>query len=483
MKNPLHSLRFLGSALVVAAFLVGGTAMWLVNTSKYEWREHLQTAYYAGLALYDTLQVGTAPPVGVTVGKLPDPDQALAAAGSLRQMAGVSPSVRITNIPIPGDPSNTATSAPLNLAILSPDLIYRIADLPYRDGQPPAETMGEITRKLASFCSDPRVLAKVGDGPWYEVNGNALWGCAAAPPDRRILAVLFAVIGGAILITVALNASSEFSAFAEQLRNRRRVGGPTHYDTQGPQELQDIVSSVNSYLEGEREQLAGRAAVLSGVSHDLGTPATRLRLRAALIDDPQLRQKFETDIDSMTGIIQSVLTYTHVEMDAEAPRSLSLTSLIDSIIANYQDTGRPVKFRKTKDVIVQGGQSIFMSRQGYGVVSNDRDIVIFGRPVSLGRAITNLIENAIKYGRRATVTLETDARNATILIEDEGSESTASEIESLMAPFQRGENTATIDGHGLGLTIVATIAKLHGGSLTFEDTPTGVCARLVIQRS
>jgi signal transduction histidine kinase len=96
--------------------------------------------------------------------------------------------------------------------------------------------------------------------------------------------------------------------------------------------------------------------------------------------------------------------------------------------------------------------------------------------------MTNLIDNALKYGRRATVTLETDAQSATIVVEDEGSDSSAKDIEALMAPFQRGNNTATIDGYGLGLTIVATIANLHGGSLSFEDTPIGVAARLKIQR-
>jgi signal transduction histidine kinase len=291
-----------------------------------------------------------------------------------------------------------------------------------------------------------------------------------------------AVVAIATIITLTLNVPQPFLSFAEQLRNLRRVGGSIRYDAQGLEELQEIIRAVNEYLDFEREQLAGRAAVLSGVSHDLGTPATRLRLRAALIEDPRLRDKFETDIDSMTGIIESVLTYTQVEMGAEDPRDLSLTSLLDAIVSNYQDVDKPVTFRTSKDVIVQGGKSIFMSRQGYGVLSNDRDVVVSGRPVSLERAVTNLIENALKYGRRATVSLETDARTATIVVEDEGSETSASDIENLMAPFQRGGNTATIDGHGLGLTIVATIAKLHGGSLSFEDTATGIMARLIIQR-
>lgn len=483
MNNPLNNLRVIGSVLVIAALLMGGGTVWMWGKSTSDWRAHGTVAYNAGVTLYYALQNGTAPPVRIKVTPLSAADQVHATNGSFRQIAGAPVAPRITIVPILPDAANQITGASVTMAILAPDLTYGLADLPHRDGQTAAETMGAITRKLATFCSDPFVVAHMGDADWVEIDGNAVWGCAAAPPDRRILAALLAVVATGIFMTVALNLPMPFLSFAAQLRNRRRVGGPTRYDPTGPQELQEIITAVNNYLEIERGQLAGRAAVLSGVSHDLGTPATRLRLRAALIQDADLRQKFETDIDSMTGIIESVLTYTHVEMGAEEPRNLSLTSLLDAIVANYQDVGRPVTLRKAKDVVVQGGKSIFMSRQGYGVVSNDRDIVVFGRPVSLERAIINLIENALKYGRRATVSLEANAQSATIIIEDEGFESSAAEIEKLLAPFQRGENTTTIDGHGLGLTIVATIAKLHGGRLTFEDSATGVTARLAIQRS
>lgn len=483
MKNPFNSLRAIGPFLVLSALVIGGGTVWLWGASNSQWRAHTARGYQAGVTIYYALQNGTAPPPGVTLTRLPDADQTLAVAGSFRQIQGTPPAPRITIVPILPDASNKITGASVTMAILSPNLTYSLADLPKRDGQTAAETMGEITRKLATFCSDPFVLAHMGDADWVQIDGTAVWGCDAAPPDRRIFAALLAVVATAILMTVASNLPAAFLSFAEQLRNRRRVGGPARYDLEGPQELQEIMTAVNTYLEIERDQLAGRAAVLSGVSHDLGTPATRLRLRAALIQDADLRRKFETDIDSMTGIIESVLTYTHAELDAEPPRNLSVTSLIDAIVANYQDMGRPVTLRPAENTIVQGPQSIFMSRQGQGVVTNDRDTVVFGRPVSLERAITNLIENALKYGRRATVSLQADAQSATIIVEDEGSESSAAEIEELLAPFQRGQNTKTIDGHGLGLTIVATIAKLHGGRLSFEDTAAGVSARLTIQRS
>ena len=214
----------------------------------------------------------------------------------------------------------------------------------------------------------------------------------------------------------------------------------------------------------------------------LGTPATRLKLRTALIPDADLRAKLESDIDSMTGIIESVLTYTRAELDAEAPRQISLTSLIESIVADYQDTGSPVEFSGTEKLSVQGGQSLFMSRRGTGSLPEDDKVIVMARPIALGRAVSNLIDNAIKYGRRAKVGLEKDADSAMITVEDEGTNITAQEIKQLMAPFKRGSNTQTVGGYGLGLTIVSTVAALHGGTLTFEPGSKGLLAKITILR-
>ncbi len=482
MRARYNSLRVIGPALVLVALLIGAGTAWVWGRTTSEWRAHGDAAYNAGVIIYYAMQNGTAPPEGVSFSTLGAEDQVHASTGAFRRISGAPQAPYITILPISRDFANPTTGQPVLLTILSPDLRYSIADLHNRPGRTAAETMGAITRKLAIYCTDPIVVARMGASDWIEIDGSAVWGCDAAPADHRIPAALFAIISAAVLLTMAMNLPLPFAAFARQLRNRRRVGGPARYDTQGPQELQEIVDAVNGYLGIERDQLAERAAVLSGVSHDLGTPAARLRLRAALIENAELRKKFEADIDSMNGIIESVLSYTHAEIGAEQPREFSLTSLLDAIVANYQDVGHPVTFDKADEVIVHGGQSIFMSRQGYGVMSDERDTVIFGRPVTLERAITNLIENALKYGRRAVVSLETTAQTATVLVSDEGSNSSAADIEKLLAPFQRGDNTKTIDGHGLGLTIVATIAKLHGGSLSFEDTATGVRSRLILQR-
>ena len=476
------SLRTVITLFVALAFLIGVLATWAWVQSDARWRLHQAEAKSAGVSLYAALQNGASLPGGITLSPLSIDDQNSAASGDFLKVSIAPQVVRTTIVPILPDATDGRTAQSLTLVILSPDIVYPLAGLQKREGQTAAETTGEVLSLLASYCSDPIVLAHVGLRPWQRVDGSDIWNCDAAPSDLRILAALGALIAMAVLLTLLQNTAQHFTSFAHALRDRRRMDGPTSYDSPGPQELQDIVASVNTHLEQERAQLEGRAAVLSGVSHDLGTPATRLRLRTALIEDRELRSKLESDIDSMTGMIESVLTYTRAEMNAETSRKISLPSLLDAIVADYEDTGHNVTLRPIEDVLVQGGQSVFMSRRGTSVVSGTRDVVVSARPISLERAICNLVDNALKYGRRATVGLETTSDSATIIVDDDGSDTSAQDIEALLAPFKRGDNTQAVDGYGLGLTIVSTIAGLHGGALAFEDHGSGLRARLSIRR-
>lgn len=446
------------------------------------WRAHLDRAFSAGVALHGDLLRGPDKEGAISIQPLSPRDQRLADAGEFSQLSGAPKPTFVTNVPITTGSENPLDSTRLDFAVLSADLVYPLANLPPQVGNTAQSATGDLARLLASYCSDPVVLAQLDEAQWVQIDGASIWGCGATPPDRRVPAALIALIALAILVTYALNISSAFTTFAERLRGRRALGGPASYEAEGPGELQKIVDALNTYLEVERNQLQERAAVLSGVSHDLGAPATRLRLRAALIEDNELRERLEAEIDKMTGIIESVLTYTHAEMNAEPPRKLSLNSLIEAIVADYQDMDRPVTFRQSEDIVVRGASSVFMSRQGKGHVSGDRQIIITGRPVALQRAVTNLVDNALKYGRRATVGLDADADTATITVDDEGAGTSAEELEALMAPFQRGSNVTAISGFGLGLTIVSAIAKLHGGTLDFEDFPGGLRACLRIGR-
>lgn len=478
----VRSLRVGGVMLVVIAFALGLLASGIWFQSNARWDAHLDRAKFAGALLYDTLQAGSEPPHNVSVVALSQKDQMLANDGRFEVLSSAPQPALVTNLSIRSNDTFEITSELLNLAILSPDLRYPLASVSVRPDQPPGETLAALTQLMASYCSEPVMIAKAVDTPWVIVNGSTIWSCSAAPGDYRLLAAFLAFVSISILVTLVLNSSAQFSEFAQMLRARNRIGGPSAYDTDGLMELRDIVSAVNDYLAIERDRLADRVAVLSGVSHDLGTPATRLRLRTALIQDEELRTKLNSDIDSMTGIIESVLTYTQAELDAEAPRRISLTSLIEAIAADYQDVGSPVEFHGSGRTSVQGAQSLFMSRRGIGSFREDDKVIVMARPVALGRAVSNLIDNALKYGRRAKIGLEKNADSAIITVEDEGTQVTAQDIEELMAPFKRGSNTKMIRGSGLGLTIVSTIANMHGGTLTFEPGTNGLIAKITIQR-
>ncbi|KJZ18678.1 hypothetical protein TW80_14365 [Loktanella sp. S4079] len=468
--------------LLALAFMAGiaSAALWLNATHR--WHAHLQSARFAGETLYDAITLGAEMPPGITQAPLPAYAQAVAQRGRFERLTNVPRPAMVTHLTLNADHADLLSGKSLRLAIVSSALRYPVSEIALSDTHSTKNTMGEITVLLATYCSDAMLFASIAGEDWQLFEGQGLWGCAASPADTRLGAVMLGLLALAILAGITTNAATDFSTFAGKLRSHRRLGQADMFTPVGPAELRDLIDAVNAYRIVEREHLAERALVLSGVSHDLGTPATRLKLRAALIADPELRGKFEADIDQMTGIIESVLTYTRAELSTEDARKLSLTSLVDAVVSDYEDIGKPVGFGATTKVVVEGGQSIFMSRRGRTEMTEESQIILQARPVALRRALTNLIDNALKYGRRAVVAIETDAEYAHILIEDEGGQDTILELQNMTAPFKRGANSASIEGFGMGLTIASTIAIEHGGSLSFEPGKMGLVARLSIAR-
>ncbi|MFV2034165.1 MAG: histidine kinase dimerization/phospho-acceptor domain-containing protein, partial [Halocynthiibacter sp.] len=326
----------------VLAALAGGLATGLWVQSQALWQAHLMRAFARGAELYGTLADPTdAAPEGMNLYPVPAELGQNGAASAISRLPGLPTPAFETSVSILAGRSTDVTGPRLSLRIFSAHLRYPVGEIESTGTQSPAAALGAVARVLASYCSSPVVFARFGDGGWVRIDGDNIWGCAAQPADRRLLAVLGFLVVLAILVTQISEVSGRFQRFASDLRKHAFLGGAHSYETEGPRELQDTMSAVNEYFALERERLEKRALLLSGVSHDLGTPATRLRLRTELIEDPVLREKLEADIDQMTGMIESVLTYTRSEMDQEPAQELSLLALIKSVVDDYADVGQP----------------------------------------------------------------------------------------------------------------------------------------------
>lgn len=475
------SLRLRASLWVLLAMATGAASMWIFMASNAVWRDHLARAYVTGLAVYDSLETGAPAPDGIEI---------------VRQTGQPSlpPNQYETIITFaPGRP-DAAFAAPsrrrLAVRMQSPDLQYPVQGVIRFGGTSNAAGLASVTRLLASYCSAPRLFVQLDEGAWTRIDGTEVWGCEAAPPDRRLWAFALAGLAVLLLLTRVAETAGAFSAFARALRDHR--SGAAGLPEAGPSELRDVVAAVNAYLTEERARLENRAMILSGVSHDLGTPATRLRLRTALIEDDTLRGKIESDIDQMTGMIESALTYTRAEIGDEPFRELSLTSLAEAVSDDYRDVGLPVRLTAPEPTRISGAASIFAAARPRALAAPEGPILIRARPIALRRAISNLIDNALKYGREAEVGIGADADEAWITITDRGSVLTQEDLTRLTGAFRQGSNAGAGDnaglsvglgaGVGLGLAIVSTIAGQHGGRLEFSHAEGAMVARLTISR-
>ena len=348
----------------------------------------------------------------------------------------------------------------------------------------PSKQLGEVIKLIANYCSDTVLFINNSKGNWKIIDGNSIWNCSAVPSDYRILSVFLILIPLGFLFSFAHEISQNFLRISKKLKKMSKSGKRDFLQENGPKELRSIIKTLNEYLILERQKLEQRITILSMVSHDLGTPATRLKFRVARIEKEEIRSKLETDINKMTQMIESVLTYTRSELNSEEETTMSLTSFLSAIVSDYEDQGKQVYFNDNLTKQLDKGTSIFGGKRSkLNIIEEDtRRVLAKIRPLSLQRAIENLIENSLKYGRKAIVSLQYNSKFAYINIDDESISMDEKTLKELTGPFKRGPNASFIDGVGLGLTIVSTIAEQHGGKIFFEKTNTGLKTILKISR-
>lgn len=232
-------------------------------------------------------------------------------------------------------------------------------------------------------------------------------------------------------------------------------------DVGGPTETRLAAEAFNGMQARLKRLIAERSRALAAVSHDLRTPLTRLRLRAELVDDETLRNQIHADIDDMQAMVDATLDYLRGLQDKEAIQIIDIHALLHSLVADEQALGRAVDF------------------------SGSRCTPYPGRISALKRALANLIDNAVKYGHAAHLSVVDDAESLHIVVTDDGPGIPAGDLERVVEPYIRLETSRSraTGGVGLGLAVARDAARLHGGELVLENHPEGgLKATLILPR-
>ncbi len=257
-------------------------------------------------------------------------------------------------------------------------------------------------------------------------------------------------IGGAYLIIFQL--TRRLRQITDQVRAFGQNGAVVPLDETGPMEVRALSAGFNQ-MAGDLQRHEGeRRLMLAGISHDLRTPLTRIRLAAELVEpkvDPQLGAGMIQDIEEMDSILRQFLDYAR-DGSEEAACNADLNEIVREVCSRY----------------LQGGHTLAVR---LGALPE-----FLFRPLALRRVVTNLVENGVRYGRlEIEVQTGVEAERFWLEVRDRGPGVPAELLASLNRPFVRGSAARLELGSGLGLAIVDRIVRSHGGQLELRNRPEG----------
>ncbi len=221
---------------------------------------------------------------------------------------------------------------------------------------------------------------------------------------------------------------------------------------EGPTEVVHAARAFNAMQRRIAGYMAERVEILAAISHDLQTPITRMRLRTELMDSEKDQLKFRQDLDAMNLLVKEGVTYARTLHGAtEPPCRIDADALLESMVADYEDTGQPVRLE---------------GHIGGPIVT---------RPNALRRILVNLVDNALKFGSEVSVRVENDAGRLAVAVRDNGPGIPPDQLEAVLKPFYRveGSRNRGTGGTGLGLAIAHQLAIAMGAELKLHNRAEG----------
>ncbi len=339
-----------------------------------------------------------------------------------------------------------------------------IAGLPFetgvrRDGDKENQglferSIGGLREHLLGRLGEGRPLevsARLTDGSWVNIRVGGRRAVGFWSPHMvasTVVMVLAIVVLGLWATGWVGRPLAAFAMAADRLG--RDVNAPPLPEG-GPSEIHFAVTAFNRMQDRIRRFVEDRTRMLAAISHDLRSPITRMRLRAEMLEGGEPRERMLADLDEMEAMVSSSLEFARAEATDEPTQVVDLAATLGTICDNAADIGLDARFEW------------------------EGRLACTCRPTAIKRALTNLVENAARYGGRATVRAGHVGTDIEIVIEDEGPGIPEADFEKVFTPFFRLEESRNRNtgGIGLGLTVARTIVRGHGGDIRLENRPSG----------
>jgi two-component system osmolarity sensor histidine kinase EnvZ len=260
---------------------------------------------------------------------------------------------------------------------------------------------------------------------------------------------LWITLPALLMITIAIiflkNQTRPIVNLAKAAEKFGRGEKVDEYRPSGAMEIRQAGLEFDKMRKRIMRHLNQRSEMLSGISHDLRTPLTRLKLQLSFIEDKDLSKKMSADIDEMEKMLNEYLQFTSSTF-VEKDETFDISELIENIIKKYNN----------KDISNKIIPRIYMS----------------GRKNLIKRSINNLIDNSIKYAKKIEIQLNKKNNNITITLDDDGIGIPKNEYQNVFKPFYkidkgRADSKSSV---GLGLAITSDIIKSHGGNIILEKS-------------
>lgn len=260
-----------------------------------------------------------------------------------------------------------------------------------------------------------------------------------------MIAILMTSLGAGL---VARRVTRPLSKLAAAAGEAARGGAAPRVPEEGPDDVRRAANAFNAMTDQVTRTMESQRQLLSAVGHDLRTPITAMRINTEFVEDEDTRERLTKNIEELQELTEAVLSAAK-GVGWEQMRRIDLAALAESLCADLEEMEKPVNW-------------------------TPHDAApLTCRPNEIRRAVRNLIENAIAYGKRADVRLEETPVKYEIVVEDEGPGIPDAQRERVFEPFVRLEESRSAEtgGTGLGLTLVKAIAQSHGGSIRLENRP------------